>query len=154
MVISHPSEEQAKKVIDRVHPVSDSIKERFPLTKTGSTKQTHHVALDIKSAAITFKSGDSLGIYPQNDPILVQHLITAMHASGEEIILDPKSGVPLSLRQFLSFKANLSRLTSPFLKLFYEHEKEHDKKNKLLHLLQQENRALLTQYLSMHAPLD
>ena len=141
-------------MIDRTHPVSVTLKERFLLTKAGSTKQTHHISLDISGASLSFKSGDSLGIYPQNDPLLVQHLITAMHASGEEIILDPKSGVPLSLRQFLSFKANLSRLTSPFLKLFYEHEKEHDKKNKLLHLLQQENRALLTQYLSMHDPLD
>ena len=141
-------------MIDRTHPVSVTLKERFLLTKAGSTKQTHHISLDISGASLSFKSGDSLGIYPQNDPLLVQHLITAMHASGEEIILDPKSGVPLSLRQFLSFKANLSRLTSPFLKLFYEHEKEHDKKNKLQHLLQQENRALLTQYLSMHDPLD
>ena len=154
MVILHPSEEQKKKAVDRTHPAKVVIKERFLLTKKGSTKQTYHISLDIRGAALSFKSGDSLGIYAQNDPILVGHLITAMHASGEEIIIDPKSKTPITLRQFLSCKANLSRLTSSFLTLFYEHEKAHDKKNQLMHLLQQDNRALLTQYLSMHDPLD
>jgi sulfite reductase (NADPH) flavoprotein alpha-component len=76
-----------------------------------------------------------------------------MQADGEEIIIDPRSQVPMTLAQFLSTKANLSRLTSSFLKLFYAYEKEHDKKNKLGHLLQQDNRSVLTEFLSAHDPL-
>lgn len=141
-------------VIDRHHPIKSTIKERYPLTKTGSTKHTYHVTLDFNDAPIRFKVGDSIGIYPQNDPHLVQHLIEAIRAQGNEIILDPRSGTPLSLREFLSYKANLSRLTSSFLKLFYECEILHDKKNNLHRLLQQENKPLLSQYLSTHDPLD
>ena len=141
-------------VINRHHPVKSTIKERYPLTKTGSTKHTYHVSLDFNDAPIRFKVGDSIGIYPQNDPHLVQHLIEAISAQGNEIIHDPRTGTPLSLREFLSYKANLSRMTGSFLKLFYECETLHDKKNNLHRLLQQENKPLLSQYLSTHDPLD
>lgn len=141
-------------LIDRHHPVRAIVKERYPLTKPGSSKLTVHISLDLNETPIRFKVGDSIGIYPQNDPQLVQHLITAMKATGNEKIEDPRSGACLTLWEFLSFKANLSRLNSPFLKLFYECEILHDKKNKLHHLLQQENRPLLAQYLNSHDPLD
>jgi sulfite reductase (NADPH) flavoprotein alpha-component len=141
-------------VIDRLHPAPAWIKDRYLLTKQGSTKHTFHVNLDLSKAPIHFKVGDSIGIYPQNDPILVEHLLEAIKAKGDEQIIDPRSNVQMSLWDFLSFKANLSRLTSSFLKLFYECEKMHDKKNYLHRLLQQENKPLLTQYLSSHDPLD
>ncbi len=140
--------------IDRLHPVKSVIKERYPLTKPGSTKNTYHVSLDFHDAPIRFKVGDSIGIYPQNDPHLVQHLIGAMKARGSERIHDPRSGTDMTLWDFLSFKANLSRLNSSFLKLFYERETLHDKKNHLHRLLQQENKSLLLQYLNTHDPLD
>jgi sulfite reductase (NADPH) flavoprotein alpha-component len=146
--------ESTPDTIDRHHPVNAFIKERFPLTKCGSTKQTYHVSLDLNQMPIRFKVGDSIGIYAQNDPRLVQHLIEAMKAKGDEEIKDPRSGAPLTLWDFLSFKANLSRLTTSFLKLFYEYANVHDKKNHLHLLLQQENKPLLSQYLSAHDPLD
>jgi sulfite reductase (NADPH) flavoprotein alpha-component len=147
-----PNEEPP--LIDRLHPVKATIKHRYSLTKIDSTKQTFHVSLDITQAPIRFKVGDSIGIYPQNDPHLVQHLIDAMKAKGDDPMNDPRSGTPLTLWEFLSFKANLSRLTSSFLKLFYECEMAHDKKNHLHRLLQPENKPLLSQYLSTHDPLD
>ena len=141
-------------VIDRLHPIQAKIKERILLTGPGSTKHTFHVSLSFGKEPLCFKVGDSIGIYPQNDPLLVQHLIEAMRAQGDEQITDPRSGIPITLREFLSIKANLSRLTSSFLKLFYEYEQQHDKKNSLHRLLQQENKPLLTQYLAAHDPLD
>jgi sulfite reductase (NADPH) flavoprotein alpha-component len=140
--------------IDRLHPCISIIKERYPLTKTGSTKHTFHVSLDFNDAPIRFKVGDSIGIYPQNDPRLVEHLIDAMKASGDELINDPRTGIALRLWDFLSSRANLSRLTSSFLKLFYACEMEHDKKNNLRRLLLEENKPLLLQYLSTRDPLD
>ncbi len=154
MIFSNSNENSPSILIDRLHPVNATIKERFALTSSGSTKQTFHISLDLSHAPIQFKVGDSIGIYAQNDPHLVQHLIEAMKATGDEQINDPRSNKPISLWEFLSYKANLSRLTSSFLKLFYEHEKIHDKKNCLHRLLQTENKPLLSQYLSTHDPLD
>jgi sulfite reductase (NADPH) flavoprotein alpha-component len=154
MIISDSKEEPASAVIDRLHPAIATIKERYLLTKAGSTKHTFHVSLDLSRAPIQFKVGDSIGIYAQNDPHLVSHLIEAMKAKKEDQIIEPRSGKPMALWEFLSYKANLSRLTSSFLKLFYDCEKEHDKKNCLHRLLQTENKPLLSQYLSTHDPLD
>lgn len=141
-------------VVDKSHPFSSKIKERFPLTKEGSTKETYHISLDITDSEIEFKPGDSIGIFAQNDPILVEHLLNAMRAKGEEPIFDKRSETYFPIREFLQRKANLSRLTSSFLKLFHEHAQEHDQKNTLQRLLQEENRVLLTQYLASHDPLD
>ncbi len=140
--------------VSRHHSVALTIKERYLLTKEGSSKQTFHVILDLTQNPLTFQPGDSIAIYPQNDPLLIDHLINAMRGRGNEMITDPRSGKNLSLREFLTHKANLARLTSSFLKLFYAYEPSHDKKNRLGHLLEPSNRPLLIQYLSSHDPLD
>ncbi len=144
----------ANTTINKANPAQVCIRERFLLTQKGSSKKTFHLCLSLENTGISFKVGDSVAIFAENDPTLVSHLIAAMKATGEEIILDPRSEQEISLRTFLSKKANLSRLTSSFLKLFYEHEMLHEKKNHLHRLLQQENRPLLSQYLSAHDPLD
>jgi sulfite reductase (NADPH) flavoprotein alpha-component len=141
-------------MIDKTNPFQATLKERFLLTKSSSTKKTYHVTLDLKNSEISFNGGDSIGIFAQNDPLLVQYLLDAMKAKGDEIIQDPKSLKPLSIRDFLMFKANLSRLSSSFLKLIYEYETVHDKKNQLSHLLQSENKPILSEYLATHDPLD
>lgn len=138
--------------ITRANPFSATVAKRYSLTKNGSTKQTFHVTLNIKHSGITFRVGDSLGIYPQNDPILVQHLIDAMKASGDESIIEPRTKKTTTLRTFLTHKANLARLTSPFLKLVHDNEPDHKKKSALQHLLQ--DKELLRHYFDEHEPLD
>lgn len=93
----------------RKKPFCAKIKERFALTKPGSTKETYHVVLDIKDSDMEFKVGDSIGILAQNDPVLVQRMIASMGASGDEQILEPRTNEPMTLRDFLTHKANLSR---------------------------------------------
>ncbi len=132
--------------------VTTYLKERYPLTKVGSTKETYHITLT--SETLEFKPGDSLGIYAQNDPGLVEHLIEALGATGEESITDTRSGQLFSLRAFLTHKANLSRLTSALLKLIYECDLDHQEKNRLSHLLDRENQGELKHYLDSHDPLD
>jgi sulfite reductase (NADPH) flavoprotein alpha-component len=149
MVISNKNQ-----VIDRLHPIGVKIKNRYRLTKPGSTKETYHITLDLKDSGLTFKAGDSLGIYAQNDPRLVEHILNAMRLVGSEQLKDPRSEELISVKEFFTRKANLSRLTSSFLKLFYDYENSHDKKNHLGHLLQKENKPLLSEFLSSHDPLD
>jgi sulfite reductase (NADPH) flavoprotein alpha-component len=141
-------------IFNRSHPFLSKIIERSPLTKQGSTKQTYHLCLNLKNTDFPFKVGDSIGVYGQNEPLLVAHLLQALNASGEETIVEPRSQEKMSLWRFFSFKANLSRLTSPFLKLFYQYITVHDKRNALARLLNEENKALLAKYLAGHDPLD
>ncbi len=154
MTISEQNPHMPIKTVDRSHPVAVRIKERTLLTSPHSTKNTYHITLNLAQSGLTYKVGDSIGIFAQNDPILVQHYIDALKATPNDRIIEPRSKIEMSLWDFLSTKANLSRVTSSFLKLFYEHEQTHDKKNQLHRLLQLENKPLLSQYLSTHDPLD
>lgn len=139
---------------DRLHPALVTIKDRYPLTKESSTKQTWHVTLDLGINELEFHPGDSLGIYPQNDPILVDHLIEAMGANPQTLILHKRSGQEMSLQTFLSKYANLSRITSSFLKVVHEWEPTEAKKKVLNHLLEPQNKLQLKEYLSQKDPLD
>jgi sulfite reductase (NADPH) flavoprotein alpha-component len=128
----------------RTNPFSAVIKERYPLTKLGSTKETHHVVLDLTNSNLTFKVGDSLGIFGDNDPGLVARLISAMKANPDALIIHPRSQEQMPLKKFLTKKANITRLTSSFLKVV--------KSEELLQLLG--NKPALDHYLANHDVLD
>lgn len=108
---------------DRNHPILCTIKERYPLTKGCSTKQTWHISLDCRHTALLFEPGDSVGIYPQNDPTLVSQLIDAIGYPPDTPVTDKRTGQTLSVKMFLTHRANLNQLTSKLLKCIYETEK-------------------------------
>ncbi|MBS0615105.1 MAG: sulfite reductase [Verrucomicrobia bacterium] len=87
------------------------IKERYALTKPGSTKATYHIVLDLQGCPFSFKVGDSLGIYPHNDPLIVERWLSRLEVAGETQITDSRSGQMMSLESFLAEKANLGRVT-------------------------------------------
>lgn len=130
----------------RNNPAIATIQERYPLTKKGSTKQTWHIALDMGDLDLTYEPGDSIGIYAENDPTLVEHLLEAMQAEGSEEILPKKAEAPLSLRSFLTSHANLSRITSKFLTLI-------DRDERLRYLLDPTKKPELRAFLSENDPL-
>lgn len=104
---------------DRNNPLSVTLKDRYPLTRESSTKEIWHITLNMPSEGIEYHPGDSVGIYAQNDPTLVSHLIEAMQAKADTPIIHKRSGVSMTLSHFLTHHANLSRLTSSFLKLVH-----------------------------------
>ncbi len=111
--------------INKANPFPAKIILREPLSKAGSTKETHHVVLDLKGSGMHFKVGDSIGVYAQNDPESVQNALQFLKASGDEMITDSRSGAILPLKDFLTHKVNLARLTpdltqyAPLLPRFY-----------------------------------
>lgn len=108
--------------IDRNNPVACTLQERYPLTKDGSSKQTWHISLDLTQADLEFEPGDSVGIYAQNDPILVSHLIEAIDSDPSALVTYKRTGNTHTLETFLTHYANLNQLTSKFLKLIHECE--------------------------------
>ena len=140
--------------IDRNHPVSVLIKDRWSLTKEGSTKETWHVILDMSSVDLDYEPGDSVGIFGQNDPLLVEHLINALGENPETLIFHKRSGKRLSLRDFFTHRANLARVTSPFLRLIYECETCPEIKGKIQDLLDPGNKPALREFLAEKDPLN
>lgn len=137
----------------RLNPFLASVKERHRLTKPGSGKNTQHVTLDISGSGISYTPGDSLGIYPVNDPHLVEWTLFAMKAKGDESITD-KQGETHALRSFLQKKANITEISRKLLTEVSERQNNAEKKVALQHLLSEGQKEALKEYLEVHEVWD
>ena len=66
--------------LSREHPLTATLAQRHRLNKEGSLKETWHVEFDISGSGLDYAVGDSLGIFPVNDPGLVDMVIAALGA--------------------------------------------------------------------------
>ena len=64
----------------RDNPVYATFLSRRRLNKQGSEKETWHIEFDLAEAGLDYAVGDSLGIYPANDPALVEAVLAALDA--------------------------------------------------------------------------
>ena len=80
-----------------------------------SEKDTRHFELDLTGWGLNFEVGDSVGIYPTNDPELVDEIIRALGATGGEQVPRVK-GDPTTLREALLRDYSVTQTTPKFLK--------------------------------------
>jgi sulfite reductase (NADPH) flavoprotein alpha-component len=64
----------------RDNPVEATFVSRARLNKTGSAKETWHVEFDLTASNLDYAVGDSFGLFPVNDPHLVDAVIAALGA--------------------------------------------------------------------------
>jgi sulfite reductase (NADPH) flavoprotein alpha-component len=64
----------------RDNPTATTFLSRTRLNKPGSAKETWHVELDLKDSGIDYVVGDSIGIFPANDPALADAVTAALAA--------------------------------------------------------------------------
>lgn len=67
-------------------PVVVEVVEHVNLNSSRSDKETIHLALAFEDGAPAYEPGDSLEIYPENDPQLVDEILTATGLSGDEAL--------------------------------------------------------------------
>src|SRR3989442_3094590 len=94
----------------RDRPVEAMFLSRSRLNKPGSQKETWHVELDLNGSPLDYVVGDSFGIYPSNEPALVDAVIRAINAppdfpiagrSLRDVLVD---GVSLNLAPDMLFQ--------------------------------------------------
>ena len=77
----------------RDNPVTATFLSRHRLNKQGSQKETWHIEFDLADCDLDYEVGDSFGVYPANDPSLVDAII-------ETIAVPPH--FPIGGRTFLA----------------------------------------------------
>ncbi len=87
-------------VYSRKNPFPARLLTNRKLTLDGSEKDTRHFELLLADSGYVYECGDSLGVFPTNCPELVEELIRALHASGDEFV-PGNDGVPKLLRAAL-----------------------------------------------------
>ncbi len=85
---------------------------RTRLNKAGSAKQTWHIELDIADSGLDYVVGDCLGIFPTNDPALVEAVITALGVPGDLAIGSR------ALREVLTERASLGAAPDALFQLY------------------------------------
>ena len=68
----------------RTDPYPARLIEARRLNPASPTKDTRHVALGFDAGALAYEAGDSLGLWPENDPALVDEVLDLVGLSGEE----------------------------------------------------------------------
>jgi sulfite reductase (NADPH) flavoprotein alpha-component len=102
-----PSASGAANAPSRERPVLARLIEARPLCRDGSDKDVRHVALDISGTALTYRPGDSLGIVPRLNPILVRAVLDRLGATGEEMVA--VDGEAVALREALASRVDIAR---------------------------------------------
>jgi sulfite reductase (NADPH) flavoprotein alpha-component len=76
----HAAAAVQKPGVSRDCPVEIMFSSRTRLNKAGSNKETWHIDLDLRDSGLAYTVGDSLGVFPRNDPALVEAVVAAIGA--------------------------------------------------------------------------
>ena len=99
----------------RINPFPARMLVNRRLSGPESEKDTRHFELDLTGWGQNFEVGDSVGVYPTNDPDLVDEIIRALGATGDEKVPRLK-GEPTTLREALLRDYSITQPTPKFLK--------------------------------------
>lgn len=138
----------------RTNPFFAKIIERKKLSKEGSKKNTHHIVLDIRGSNIEYAVGDSIGIYPKNDPHLVKWTLRAIGANGDELVKSKQDDTFIPLKLFFEEKANITEISKKFLSELAKKQTNFEKKAILESLLEDGQKESLKAYQATHELWD
>ncbi len=131
-------------VFNRKNPLLARVARRRLLTEGCEEKETWHFELDLQGSGLEYLPGDSLAVFPQNDPALVEDVLAALHLGGEEPVTDP-NGVEMPLRQALTESCAITAPDKKFLNKLVE--KAGDAAEDIARLLQPDHKDALTHFL-------
>lgn len=101
------------------------------LSTADSEKDTRHFEIDLTDWGLSFEPGDSVAIYPKNDPTLVDEIIHALGANGNEPVTAAKT--TKQLHEALLRDFSITQPTPRFLKAIVERASAAPMLKELLH---------------------
>ena len=102
----------------RQNPFPGKLVVNRRLSTPDSIKDTRHFEIDLTGWGLSFEPGDSVAIYPTNDPELVEQIIRALGAKGDEPVTAAKTTKPF--REALLRDFSITQPTPKFLKAIAE----------------------------------
>jgi sulfite reductase (NADPH) flavoprotein alpha-component len=108
------STESATSIYSRKNPFLGTLLVNRLLSAPGSAKEIRHFEISLQGSGLTYEVGDALGIFPQNDPALVEEMLAALGASGDEEV-PGELGQPMPLRVALLRNYHITQPHKQFL---------------------------------------
>ena len=88
--------------VSRQTPTSVAVSELVNLNSSRSDRRTWHVELDIAASGLSYEPGDAIGLWPRNDPALVEAVLAAAGTVPEP-----------DLAESLASRYDLATVTAP-----------------------------------------
>lgn len=98
----------------RKNPFIAKLLNNKNLNAPGSSKDVRHIEIDLTGSELSYEVGDALGVFPQNDPSLVESILKTQGWNGAEEITIPDQG-KLSLKESLLKSFEITKLNRDFL---------------------------------------
>lgn len=142
--------EPAPATFSKDNPFPARLTENRLLNRPGSAKDTRHFVVDLGDSGLTYKAGDSLGVFPTNRPEIVAELLQRLHATGDELVNPAmlKLMAPIPLRDALTSRLALAGPTKKILETLAANTPDPTEKEKIAGLLAPEAKEQLTAYLA------
>lgn len=105
-----PGPESAQ-AYSRTNPYMAEVLENLNLSGRGSNKETRHIELSLENFNTPFEPGDCLGVYPKNDPALVDMIIEKLNWDPDKSVSVSKQEETLSIREAFTEHYEITRLT-------------------------------------------
>jgi sulfite reductase (NADPH) flavoprotein alpha-component len=102
----------------RANPFPAKIVVNRSLCGEDSEKDTRHFEIDLSGWGLNYEVGDSMTVWPTNDPTLVEEIIAKLGAKGDETVKGPNGEKPL--REVLFRDCRITQTTPKFLKAISE----------------------------------
>jgi len=106
----------------RDQPFAAEVIGNQAITARGATKEVRHLEISLAGSGLSYLPGDALGVWHDNPPVVVDEVLQALRLHGEQPVeLD---GTEKPLREWLTTRRELTRLTRPFLTLQAERSQD------------------------------
>ncbi len=150
------SASSAASAFSKDQPFAATLTENRLLNRPGSAKETRHFVLDLGRSGLTYKAGDSLGVYPANRPAEVAELLARLGASGDEPVSPVflKLSAPIALREALASRLALAKPTRKIVETLAARATDEGEKSRLAALLAPEAKETLAAWLEEREYVD
>lgn len=129
-VVSESIKSAKEKKYSKANPYQAEVLENINLNGRGSDKETRHIEFLLDNFGEEYEVGDCLVVLPQNDPALVELLMSTLGWDPGDQIEISEDGDTISLEEALTSYFEITKLTRPLLQnaaAYFDNEALEDK---------------------------
>lgn len=129
-VVSESIKSAKEKKYSKANPYQAEVLENINLNGRGSNKETRHIEFLLDNFGEEYEVGDCLVVLPQNDPALVELLMSTLGWDPGHQIQISEDGDTISLEEALTSYFEITKLTKPLLQnaaAYFDNEALEDK---------------------------
>ncbi|NDZ97134.1 molybdopterin-dependent oxidoreductase [Streptomyces sp. SID6673] len=109
----------------RKNPFVTSLARNIKLNGSGSRKDVRNFAFHLPPNSLTYRTGDALGVWPRNNPALIEEWLSATRLDGDDVVYLPDAG-EMTLRRALRERLEFAKVNTDLVRFVAERTGDDD----------------------------